>query len=333
MAVASLLASRSSSCLLRNRRVSYLTPSCATSSRLQLSSAPPPHATHFTSAGVGIALSSSLQHLGRSKPLVPSFLRRRFLVFPAAFVGLLAAGMGSPVPVLAKAKTSEAEEILRTVQWPEQFPFKTEDFQRYDESPDTDFYSAPRFVTHIDDYAINALTKYYASVFPASNSPGVVILDMCSSWISHYPKGYKQEKIVGMGLNADELKRNPVLTEYVVQDLNTNPVLPFQDNTFDVITNVVSVDYLTKPLEVFREMNRVLKPGGLAVMSFSNRCFFTKAISIWTSTGDTDHVWIVGSYFHYAKGFEPPQAVDISPNPGRTDPMYVVFSRKLRAEA
>jgi hypothetical protein len=112
MAVASLLASRSSSCLLRNRRVSYLTPSCATSSRLHLSSAPPPHATHFTSAGVVIALSSSLQHLGRSKPLVPSFLRRRFLVFPAAFVGLLAAGMGSPVPVLAKAKTSEAEEVI-----------------------------------------------------------------------------------------------------------------------------------------------------------------------------------------------------------------------------
>jgi hypothetical protein len=79
---------------------------------LQLSSAPPPDATHFTSAGVVIALSSSLQHLGRSKPLVPSFLRRRFLVFPAAFVGLLAAGMGSPVPVLAKAKTSEAEEVI-----------------------------------------------------------------------------------------------------------------------------------------------------------------------------------------------------------------------------
>ncbi len=113
MAVASLLASRSSSCLLRNRRVSYLTPSCATSSRLQLSSAPPPpDSTHFTSAGVVIASSSSLQHLGRSKPLVPSFLRRRFLVFPAAFVGLLAAGMGSPVPVLAKAKTSEAEEVI-----------------------------------------------------------------------------------------------------------------------------------------------------------------------------------------------------------------------------
>ncbi|CDY47761.1 BnaC07g41990D, partial [Brassica napus] len=120
-----------------------------------------------------------------------------------------------------------------------------------------------------------------------------------------------------------------VLTEYIVQDLNINPKLPFEDNSFQVITNVVSVDYLTKPLEVFKEMNRILKPGGLALMSFSNRCFFTKAISIWTSTGDADHALIVGSYFHYAGGYEPPQAVDISPNPGRSDPMYVVYSRKL----
>nr|GMC96199.1 Methyltransferase type 11 [Ipomoea batatas] len=152
---------------------------------------------------------------------------------------------------------------------------------------------------------------------------------MCSSWVSHYPAGYKQEKIVGMGMNEDELKRNPVLTEYVVQDLNVNPKLPFEDNTFDAITNVVSVDYLTKPIDIFKEMSRVLKLGGVAIMSFSNRCFWTKAISIWTSTGDADHVLIVGSYFHYAGGFEPPEAVDISPNPGRSDPMYIVYSRKL----
>ncbi|OWM83168.1 hypothetical protein CDL15_Pgr011850 [Punica granatum] len=196
-------------------------------------------------------------------------------------------------------------------------------------SPDSLFYEAPRFVTHIDDSAIRALTKYYSEVLPPSNTPGVSILDMCSSWVSHYPAGYKQERIVGMGMNEDELKRNPVLTEYVVQDLNVNPNLPFEDNSFDVITNVVSVDYLTKPLDVFREMRRILKPGGLAIMSFSNRCFWTKAISIWTSTGDTDHVMIIGAYFHYTGGFEPPQAVDISPNPGRSDPMYIVYSRKL----
>ncbi|KAK5824709.1 uncharacterized protein LOC108484119 isoform X1 [Gossypium arboreum] len=231
---------------------------------------------------------------------------------------------------IASARLKGAvEQALQNVEWPEQFPFKDEDFQRFDETPDSLFYEAPRFVTHIDDAAIAALTKYYSEVFPPSNTPGVSILDMCSSWVSHFPKGYKQERVVGMGMNEEELKRNPVLTEYVVQDLNLKPKLPFEDNSFDVITNVVSVDYLTKPLDVFKEMCRILKPGGLAIMSFSNRCFWTKAISIWTSTGDTDHALIVGSYFHYAGGFEPPQAVDISPNPGRSDPMYIVFSRKL----
>ncbi|KAL8191842.1 hypothetical protein R6Q57_028573 [Mikania cordata] len=232
--------------------------------------------------------------------------------------------------IIASARTKgTVEQILENVEWPQQFPFKDEDFQRFDESSDLLFYESPRFVTHIDDPAIAALTKYYKEVFPPSNTPGVALLDMCSSWVSHFPTGYKQERIAGMGLNEEELKANKVLSEYVVQDLNTNPKLPFEDNSFDVITNVVSVDYLTKPIEVFKEMHRVLKPGGKAIMSFSNRCFWTKAISIWTSTGDADHVMIVGAYFHYAGGFEPPQAVDISPNPGRSDPMYVVHSRKL----
>ncbi|GAU30922.1 hypothetical protein TSUD_143700 [Trifolium subterraneum] len=140
---------------------------------------------------------------------------------------------------------------------PQNFPLR---------SSDSTFYEAPRFVTHIDDPAIAALTKYYSKVFPPSNTPGVSILDMCSSWVSHFPSGYKQERVIGLGMNEEELKRNPVLTEYVVQDLNVNPKLPFGDNSFDVITNVVSVDYLTKPLDIFKEMSRILKPGGLAIM-------------------------------------------------------------------
>lgn len=244
---------------------------------------------------------------------------------------LAGGGMAQPFPALARAKTSEAEEILKNVEWPEEWPFKPENFTRYDESTDTSFYSSPRFVTHIDDAAIKALTKYYSSVFPPSNTPGVAILDMCSSWISHYPPNYKQERIAGLGLNEDELARNPILTDFVVHDLNADPNLPYADNSFDIITNAVSVDYLNKPFEVFQEMQRVLKPGGLAAMSFSNRCFWTKAIEIWTATGDVDHCYIVGAYFHYVGGFEPPQVKDISPNPGRSDPMYVVFSRKLTA--
>lgn len=87
--------------------------------------------------------------------------------------------------------------------------------------------------------------------------------------------------MAGLGMNREELQKNPILTDYVVQDLNASPVLEFPDNTFDVVTNCVSVDYLTKPLEVFQEVHRVLKPGGLFVNSFSNRCFPTKAIAIW----------------------------------------------------
>ncbi|XP_061995043.1 uncharacterized protein LOC133712938 isoform X2 [Rosa rugosa] len=223
--------------------------------------------------------------------------------FWAQLMNMSGAIGGKAFTASARLKSGPSfEEILKNVDWPEQIPYKPEDFQRYDESPDTLFYESPRFVTHIDDPAIVALTKYYSKVFPPSNTPGVSMLDMCSSW---------------------------VLTQYVLQDLNVNPKLPFEDNSFDVITNVVSVDYINKPIEVFKEMCRILKPGGLAIISFSNRCFWTKAISIWTSTGDADHGLIVGSYFHYAGGFEPPQGVDISPNPGRSDPMYIVYSRKL----
>jgi SAM-dependent methyltransferase len=173
-----------------------------------------------------------------------------------------------------------------------------------------------------------ALTAYYAKVFPAQGSPA--FLDLCSSWISHYPAGTRARasRVAGLGMNEAELKRNAALTDYVVQDLNKDPKLPFADASFDVVSNAVSVDYLTKPLEVMRETARVLKPGGLALMSFSNRCFATKAVAIWTGTGDLDHIWVVGAYFHFAGGFDAPEAVDISPNPGRSDPMYVVYARK-----
>eukprot|EP00897_Mesotaenium_endlicherianum_P007390 jgi/Mesen1/667/ME000109S10881 len=287
-----------------------------------------PHASSRASSCRALSVQSSSGLAARvSRRLLAQYVARGLLGLMALEVGLTT---GTPV-AMARAKVSEAEEVLKSVDWPQEFPFKEEDFSRYDESVDTDFYATPRFVTHIDDPAIAALSKHYAATLPPANTEGVAILDMCSSWISHYPKGYKQSRIVGLGLNEAELKKNEVLTEYTVQDLNVNPKLPYEDNSFDVITNVVSVDYLSKPLEIFKEMNRVLKPGGLAIMSFSNRCFWTKAIQIWTSTGDVDHCWIVGSYFHYAGGFEPPQALDISPNPGRSDPMYIVYSRKLAA--
>lgn len=235
-------------------------------------------------------------------------------------------------------------EVLERVSWPEAWPFDEADYGRYDEQTDDVFYESPRFVRHIDDAAIAALTSWYAENLPASNS-GAAVLDLCSSWISHYPEGYSNARIAGLGMNEEELARNTQLTDYIVRDLNEFPFLPYEDNTFDFVTNAVSVDYLTRPLEVFKEMVRVLKPGGVAAMSFSNRYFPTKAVAVWTGASDLEHVWIAGSYFHFAGGFASPVAEDITPimdssngggigglfsgQPRGTDPMYVVYAKKL----
>ena len=180
-----------------------------------------------------------------------------------------------PLSTLPMARI-KIEDVLKTPQWPEKWPFYPEDFARQDESEDEEFYGAPRLVYHIDDAAIGALTDYYKSAI----KEGSDVLDICSSWVSHLPEDVKLGKTVGLGMNREELARNKQLTDYVVQNLNANPVFPFRENSFDVVTCVVSVDYLTRPLEVFSEISRVLRSGGTAIISQSNRCFPTKAINI-----------------------------------------------------
>lgn len=242
------------------------------------------------------------------------------LMFSSAFKQLQkVSGKQRPFSALSMAKI-KIEDVLKTPQWPEKWPFYPEDFKRQDESEDEQFYEAPRLVFHIDDAAIGALTNYYRSSIRAGSD----VLDICSSWVSHFPEDVKFGKTVGLGMNRDELARNKQLSDYVVQNLNVNPVFPFKENSFDVVTCVVSVDYLTRPLEVFSEISRVLRPGGTAIISQSNRCFPTKAINIWLNTNDIQHVFIIGAYFHYSGGFKPADSIDISPNPGFSDPMFII---------
>jgi len=215
--------------------------------------------------------------------------------------------------------------------WPASWPYKEADFRRQDESDDSGFYNQPRFVTHIDDDAIESIRNFYATQFAQAPQGEYSVLDICSSWISHYPQDLKAKRVAVTGMVEQELAANKQATEFAVADLNKMPKLPYGDCEFDFVTNVVSVDYLTKPRDVFLEMHRVLKPGGVAIMSFSNRCFFTKAIAMWIQdmSDGPGHCKIVGNYFHFnpTGGWKDITSVDISKGP-RSNPMWVVTAVK-----
>jgi len=192
------------------------------------------------------------------------------------------------------------------------WPYSVADLNRLDNSDDSAFYEEPRFVTHIDDGAIASLKKYYQEEFTQLNKDSLDVLDLCSSWISHLPENMKYGKVVGVGMNEKELAKNNQLTDFVVQNLNDNPDMSqFDDNSFDVVCNVVSVDYLTKPLEMFQEMSRILRPQGISLMSFSNRCFPTKAVAMWLQADDIGRLTIVGSYYHYSAKWSSIEALDL----------------------
>jgi SAM-dependent methyltransferase len=200
--------------------------------------------------------------------------------------------------------------------------FPKDYFRRTDESPDELFYARPRFVTHIDDGAIAAVTTLYRIHLP----PGGAILDLMSSWISHLPEDVDYVRVVGLGMNQAELAANPRLHSFVVHNLNADPQLPFVDAEFDAVTICVSVDYLNQPVAVLRECGRVTKPGGAIVITFSNRCFPTKAIAAWHAFDDVGHVNLVGAFLRATDVWADIQGIDASPPDG--DPLYAVIARR-----
>ena len=143
-----------------------------------------------------------------------------------------------------------------------------------------------------------------------------------------------RQRVVGLGLNETELRENGQLDAWVAHDVNRDPRLPFDDDAFDAVVMAVSVQYLTSPIEVFREVRRVLRPGGPFVVSYSNRLFPEKAVAIWYSSTDEERARLITAYFHYAGGWEAPTAQDRSPRPGlASDPLFAVWARKAPGEA
>jgi SAM-dependent methyltransferase len=202
-----------------------------------------------------------------------------------------------------------------------------EAFRRADETPDEEFYRTPRLVTHIDDGAIAAVTQLYRELFPA----GGELLDLMSSWVSHLPPEVAYRRVIGLGMNEVELRLNEKLDSYIVQNLNTNPELPFGEAEFDGVGICVSIDYLTRPVEVLREVGRVLKVEAPLIVTFSNRCFPTKAVEIWHRLDDRGHMRLVESYLEEAGNFRDIRSLDRSPRRLVGDPLYAVVAESTGA--
>jgi SAM-dependent methyltransferase len=194
-------------------------------------------------------------------------------------------------------------------------------FDRADDAPDPQFYGPPRLVTHIDDAAIDAVGDLYDELGLTGR-----VLDLCASWVSHFKTA--PERLVALGMNEVELARNPQASEWVVHDLNDDPRLPFPDAAFDAVTCCVSVDYLVRPVEVFTDVARVLRPGGPFVCTFSNRCFPTKAVRGWLAADDDAHLEIVTEYFRRARVWAEPVAERRTHAHHRGDPLYAVHAHR-----
>jgi hypothetical protein len=205
---------------------------------------------------------------------------------------------------------------------------------RLDESADERFYTEPRFVEHIDDKAVKSLTDFHGSELKklqvAIEKKSLDILDLCSSWVSHVPGDVIFNRFAVLGMNQQELTRNPQATEITVQDLNRQPTLAFESNSFDAVLLQLSIDYLTEPTEVLKETSRVLRPEGKIYISFSNRVFIDKATAMWTGKSDLDHIETVG-LFLYKAGFSPTSIQSYCLNLSTAgDPLYVVSAIKIK---
>lgn len=176
----------------------------------------------------------------------------------------------------------------------------------------------------IDAAAIAAVTALYREILP----PGGAILDLMSGWVSHLPPEIPYSRVVGVGLNARELAENPFLDEWLVQDLNCDPSLPFAAGEFDGAAICVAVQHLRRPCEVIREAGRVLKPGAPLIVTFSNRCVPTPAIGCWCLLDEAGHLCLIAQHFVQAGNWGDIRCVDRTP-PGGGDPLYAVTGRSL----
>ncbi len=209
-------------------------------------------------------------------------------------------------------------------------PYPPDFFRRQDESDDQLFYAQPRLVVHIAYGAIAAIGEYLGRELPSQGT----VLDLMSSWRSHLPEDHNVGRLVGLGMNAVEMAENPQLDGHVVHDLNANPRMPFDDNSFDAAVVTVSIQYMTRPVEIFSDVRRVLKQGAAFHVIYSDRLFPTKSVAVWQTLNAPRRAELIASYFQNSGGWEAPRALDASRRESvYTDPVYVVTAKKASSDA
>jgi SAM-dependent methyltransferase len=222
-----------------------------------------------------------------------------------------------------------------------QMLFDDDAFSRTDEADDREFYATDRFVSHLDDAALHTVEQVIDQLVIEERPD---LLDLMASWDSHLTERVQAGNTVGLGLNPRELGANQALDEWVIHDLNADPRLPFPDAAFDAVVNTVSVDYMTRPFEVFPEVARVLRPGGLFLVLFSNRMFPEKAVKVWRESSDRERMLLVQDFFDSVSGFGPRRtfAAQGQPRPSGdrfaraglpSDPVYAVWAERHGAPA
>ena len=214
--------------------------------------------------------------------------------------------------------------------------FHDDAYSRLDTRVDTVFYSIPRMVPHLDKMALQQVEKLYQRLIPEQPR----VLDLMASWDSHLPETLNLKSVIGLGLNEAELKANQRLDDYVVQDINSQLILPFEDASLEVVICTVSVEYLSQPLETFKEVARILKPGGLFINTFSNRWFPTKAIALWCDLHEFERLGLVTEYYlqsscfrdihtHSFRGLPRPEDDPHAGQSQQSDPVYAVWGSKI----
>ena len=202
--------------------------------------------------------------------------------------------------------------------------------KKLDERNDEEFYSDPKFVYHLDAN----FRQYLSGVYENEIADCSTVLDLMSSWDSYLPKGKNYKKVIGHGLNKQELEKNKIFDSYWIQNFNLNQKIPLDSESIDYCLMVAAWQYLQYPENLTNEIVRILRNHGKIIIAFSNRAFWHKAPNIWTSSTEEERVKYVRKVL-ITNGFNEPKIIKKFNEPAlnifnflNKDPFYCLIATK-----